>query len=91
MLSTAGDSDLSSQLPERRELHCCSFELLLDLQNNEVEDLSIVEMFAKMPNVKCPYLKGNLAVSKIKQCRYALRNINREDRAVPCFVLSWYT
>jgi hypothetical protein len=26
-------------------------------------------------------------VPKITQCRYALPNINREDRAVPCFVL----
>jgi hypothetical protein len=42
-----------------------------------------VEIFAKMPNVCCLYLKGNPAVSKIKQCRYALRNMNREDRAVP--------
>jgi dynein assembly factor 1, axonemal len=52
-------------------------------QDNKIKDSSIVEMFAKMPNVKCLYLKGNPSVSKIKQCRYALPNINREDRAVP--------
>jgi Leucine-rich repeat (LRR) protein len=57
----------------------------VDLQNNKIEDESIVEVFAKMPNVKCLYLKGNPAVSKIKQCRYALHNINRRDRLVPLF------
>jgi dynein assembly factor 1, axonemal len=61
----------------------CSSLQTVDIQNNKIEDPSIVEIFAKMPNVCCLYLKGNPAVSKIKQCRYALCNMNREDRAVP--------
>lgn len=58
-------------------LDCPSLQTV-DLQNNKIEDPSIVDVFAMMPNLKCLYLKGNPAVSKIKQYRYGLQNNGKE-------------
>jgi dynein assembly factor 1, axonemal len=41
----------------------------LDLQNNKLDDPRILDIFAKMPGLRCLYLKGNPGVSKIKNYR----------------------
>ena len=41
----------------------------LDLQNNNLEDPAVLDIFISLPHLKCLYLKGNPVVSKIPHYR----------------------
>lgn len=44
----------------------------IDLQNNQLDDPRVLDVFEKVPGLKCLYLKGNPVVSKISNYRCAL-------------------
>lgn len=50
-------------------LALCTTLQTIDLQNNNIHDVKVLEIFAKLPNLKCLYLKGNPVVSQVKQYR----------------------
>mgnify|MGYP000033816671 CR=1 FL=1 len=57
----------SSQL---RPLRCVIvIHSVVDLQNNKIEDVSVLDILESMPNLKVVYLKGNPVVEKIKNYR----------------------
>jgi len=52
-------------------LECPSIQVL-NLECNKIEDPAVVDLLAKMPNLKCLYLKGNDCVKKIRNYRKVL-------------------
>lgn len=50
-------------------LAVCTDLQTVDLQNNKIDDVKVLDVFAKIPNLKCLYLQGNPVVSKVKQYR----------------------
>lgn len=50
-------------------LALCTQLQTVDLQNNKIDDVGVLDVFSKIPNLKCLYLKGNPVVSKVKQYR----------------------
>ncbi|TMW53918.1 hypothetical protein DOY81_000975 [Sarcophaga bullata] len=55
-----------------RELENCRNLSVLDLSNNRIDDILVVKIFAKMPELKVLVLQGNPVVSKIPQYRKTL-------------------
>ncbi|XP_023296532.2 dynein axonemal assembly factor 1 homolog [Lucilia cuprina] len=55
-----------------RELENCKNLSVLDLSNNRIDDILVVKIFAKMPELKVLVLQGNPVVSKIPQYRKTL-------------------
>ncbi|XP_073823884.1 defective transmitter release isoform X2 [Musca autumnalis] len=55
-----------------RDLENCKNLSVLDLSNNRIDDILVVKVFAKMPELKVLVLTGNPVVSKIPQYRKTL-------------------
>uniref|UniRef100_A0A1I8P4S2 Dynein axonemal assembly factor 1 homolog n=1 Tax=Stomoxys calcitrans TaxID=35570 RepID=A0A1I8P4S2_STOCA len=55
-----------------RELENCKNLSVLDLSNNRIDDILVVKVFARMPELKVLVLQGNPVVSKIPQYRKTL-------------------
>ncbi|XP_058985990.1 protein PFC0760c isoform X2 [Musca domestica] len=55
-----------------RDLENCKNLSVLDLSNNRIDDILVVKVFAKMPELKVLVLQGNPVVSKIPQYRKTL-------------------
>ncbi|XP_075149401.1 defective transmitter release [Haematobia irritans] len=55
-----------------KELENCTNLSVLDLSNNRIDDILVVKIFAKMPELKVLVLQGNPVVSKIPQYRKTL-------------------
>ncbi|XP_037820613.1 dynein assembly factor 1, axonemal homolog [Lucilia sericata] len=55
-----------------RELENCKNLSVLDLSNNRIDDILVVKIFGKMPELKVLVLQGNPVVSKIPQYRKTL-------------------
>ena len=52
---------------------------VLNLEGNRLEDPSIVDLLAQLPNLKCLYLKGNECVKKIRHYRKVNKGLHRGD------------
>jgi dynein assembly factor 1 len=50
----------------------CTSLYTIDLQSNNLDDPAIIDVFKHLPELRCLYLKGNPAVSKIKNYRKML-------------------
>uniref|UniRef100_A0A1A9UWT4 Dynein axonemal assembly factor 1 homolog n=1 Tax=Glossina austeni TaxID=7395 RepID=A0A1A9UWT4_GLOAU len=55
-----------------RELEHCQKLSVLDLSNNRIDDILVVKVFSKMPELKVLVLYGNPVISKIPQYRKTL-------------------
>uniref|UniRef100_A0A1A9WER6 Dynein axonemal assembly factor 1 homolog n=1 Tax=Glossina brevipalpis TaxID=37001 RepID=A0A1A9WER6_9MUSC len=55
-----------------KELENCQNLSVLDLSNNRIDDILVVKIFSKMPELKVLVLHGNPVVSKIPQYRKTL-------------------
>uniref|UniRef100_A0A1B0C1Z6 Dynein axonemal assembly factor 1 homolog n=1 Tax=Glossina palpalis gambiensis TaxID=67801 RepID=A0A1B0C1Z6_9MUSC len=55
-----------------RELEHCQSLSVLDLSNNRIDDILVVKVFSKMPELKVLVLQGNPVISKIPQYRKTL-------------------
>ncbi|KAM7352286.1 defective transmitter release isoform 1-T5 [Cochliomyia hominivorax] len=55
-----------------KELENCKNLSVLDLSNNRIDDILVVKIFSRMPELKVLVLQGNPVVSKIPQYRKTL-------------------
>ncbi|XP_036344138.1 LOW QUALITY PROTEIN: dynein assembly factor 1, axonemal homolog [Rhagoletis pomonella] len=55
-----------------KDLENCKSLSVLDLSNNRIDDILVVKIFAKMPQLRVLVLQGNPVVSKVPQYRKTL-------------------